>query len=110
MIVVVTPVTFKFLAVKSPVIDILAGNLALSIVPVNFVASKLVIPEPSPDMFVADMLAGNLALSIVPDVILPASNAVILVPVPSKLVALILPTTSNVSVGSLVFIPTLPAL
>ena len=56
------------------------------------------------------MFAGNLALSRVPDVILPASNAVILVPVPSKLVALILPITSNDSDGSLVFIPTLPAL
>ena len=96
------------------------GNLLLLIIPVNCVASKLVIPEPSPDifvadmfvadMFVADMFAGNIALLIVPDVILPASNAVILVPVPSKLVALILPTTSNASVGSLVFIPTLPAL
>ena len=91
------------------------GNIALLIVPVNCVASKLVIPEPSPDifvadMFVADMFAGNIALLIVPDVILSASNAVILVPEPSKLVALILPTTSNVSVGSLVFIPTLPAL
>ena len=68
--VILEPSPFKL------VTDILAGNLALSRVPVNLVASKLVIPEPSPDMFVA----------------------------------LILPTTSNLSIGSFVFIPTLPSL
>ena len=69
-----------------------------------------VILAPEPVMLVTDISAGNLALSRVPEVMLVAFIDVILAPAASIFVALILPATSNVSDGSLVFIPTLPVL